>query len=137
MSRTCPKPRPELAAVTKHIACVFNNVANIDAHSKFNRPVGGDCRIAYGHAALNFDGAFHCFDDARELDKHAVARGLDDAAAMGDDGGLGDLATVRFHGCERANLVSTHQQGVAGNVRRQHSRQSPLHAFVGHEAPAS
>src|SRR4029077_14831339 len=98
----------DIDAVTKHIAGVFNKVANVDAHSKLNTPVGGDCRIACGHAALNFDGAFHCFDDARELDKHAIARGLEDAAAMGGDGGVGNLATVRFQGCERANLVSTH-----------------------------
>ena len=32
---------------------------------------------------------------------------------------------------KRAFLVAAHQPAIAGDIRRQHRRQSPLHAFAG------
>jgi hypothetical protein len=42
----------------------------------------GDIGVLPGHSALNFDGATRCVHGASELDQHAVAGGLDDAATM-------------------------------------------------------
>ena len=36
---------------------------------------------------------------------------------------------------KRAFLVATHQPAIAGDIRRQHSRQSPFHALAGQKGP--
>jgi hypothetical protein len=45
---------------------------------------------------LNRNCASHGIDGARELDQHAVAGSLDNAALMGGDCGIDDLAPMRF-----------------------------------------
>ena len=47
---------------------------------------------------------------------------------------IDDLAPERFQGRERADLISAHQSGIAGDISRQHRRQSSLYPPAGHKA---
>ena len=68
-----------------NIALVDDDVADIDADAEFDAALFGDAGVALGHDALDFEGAARGIDGAGEFDKHTVARGLDDAAAMFGD----------------------------------------------------
>jgi hypothetical protein len=83
---------------------------------------------------LNLDRASCGVDGAGELHQHAVASGLDDTAAMSGDGRIEKHLSQRLQMSERTLFVAAHQTAVAGDIRRQHSRQSPFHALVGQKA---
>ena len=74
-------------------------------------------------------------DDARELDQHAVAGRLDDAAAMRGDGGIDEVLPDRLEPGQRAFLVDAHETAVAGDIRRQHRCQSPFHPLARQRMP--
>jgi hypothetical protein len=82
---------------------------------------------------LNRNRASHGIDGARELDQHAIAGGLDYTAVILGDSRIDDLAPVRLQGSKRADLISTHQARVTGDISRHHCRQTPLDALARHE----
>jgi hypothetical protein len=83
-----------------------------------------------GHAALDFHRATHGLHHAGELYKHAVASGLDNAAAMRGDLRIEERLPTPLQVGKRTLLVAAHQTAVAGDIRRQHGRQPPLHALA-------
>src|SRR6266851_4310326 len=100
-------------------SCTHDDVAEIDADAEFNPPLRRHASVALSHAALDLDGAAHGVNHAGELDQHAVAGGLDDAAVMLLDLGVDQRPAVRPQLRERALLVGSHQPAVADHVRRQ------------------
>src|SRR5205823_2089326 len=74
-------------------------------------------------------------DHTRELDQHAVAGGLDDAAAVLGYCGVDQVATMGFEPRERAFLVLPHRPAVARDVGRQDRRQPALDPFPVHRRP--
>jgi hypothetical protein len=81
---------------------------------------------------LNRDRASHGIDGARELDQYTVAGGLDDAAPMGSDCRINDLAPMRFQSCERADFISTHQARVAGDIGCENGCKAAFELRLGH-----
>ena len=73
--------RGHVHAVAEDVAPLHHDVADMDADAELDALVRCDRGIAFGHDALHLDGPTHGGDDALELDQHAVARGLDQAAA--------------------------------------------------------
>jgi len=69
---------------------------------------------------------------AREVDQQAVARTLDDAAAMGGDVRLDQLAEMGLQPLQRAFLVDVHQPAVAGYVGREDGCQSSFGTLCFH-----
>ena len=65
----------------------------------------GVAGIALGHPALHRDRAGDGVDDARELDQHAVAGGLDDAAVVLGDLRIDQFAAMRSKPRQSAGLV--------------------------------
>src|SRR5580700_6313488 len=65
-------------------------------------------------------------DDARELDEKAIARGLDDPAAVPGDRGVEKIAAQGFEGTQRADLVRAHEAAVADDIRRENGGEPPL-----------
>jgi len=65
-----------------NVAFVDDDVAGIDAGAVLDAPVGRRIGVAFGHLALDLDGAAYRIDDARKFDQQTVASGLDDAAAI-------------------------------------------------------
>jgi hypothetical protein len=80
------KPGGDIDAVAHQIAVrLLDDVAEMDADTKFDALLLRQARIAPNHALLDFDGAAHGVDDAPELDERAIAGQLDGAAVpLGD-----------------------------------------------------
>ena len=76
----------------------------------------GNFGVAVDHRALQLDGAAHRVDDAREFHQHAVAGGLDDAAAVLPDLRVDELAAMRLEPFERALLVRPHQPRIGRHI---------------------
>jgi hypothetical protein len=112
-----------------------NDVPDVNADAEFDPLVLRHRRILVGHAALDFNGAAYRIHDAGELYQHAVARGLDDPAAMGGDRRVNEGPSDGLEPGQRAFLVSSHETAVPGDVRRQHSRQSPFDPLAGQRMP--
>ena len=70
-------------------------------------------------AALDFDGAVHCVDDAAELDDAAVAGALDDAAVMHGDGRIDQIASERPQPRQNSVLVGSGKPRIADHVGHQ------------------
>jgi hypothetical protein len=62
----------------------------MNADAKLDATFGWQASVALDHAGLHLEGAAHGVHHAAELDDAAVASPLDDAAAMGGDGGIED-----------------------------------------------
>ena len=129
------QPGGDVDAVAENIVVIDDDVADVDADAEFDARVLRHVGVLRGHAALDFDRAAHRIDGAGELHQHAVAGGLDDAAAMRGDTGIDQRLAQRLSVGERAFLVATHQAAVAGDIRRQHRRQPPFHALAGQDGP--
>ena len=82
------EPRGDVDAVAEDIVVVDDDVADVDADAKFDPLVLRHVGVLLGHAALDFDRAADGIDGAGEFHQHAVAGGLDDAAAMRSDSGI-------------------------------------------------
>ena len=111
------EPRRHIDAVAENIAVLDDHVAKIDADAKEHRPRRRHVAIAPGHSLLKIDGAAQGFGDALELDQHAVAGGLDDAAPALGDRGIDDLEPHGLQTSERSGLIDLHEAAVADHVR--------------------
>jgi hypothetical protein len=54
---------------------------------------------------------------------------------MRGDCGIDKRLSKRLQIGERAFFVAAHQTAIAGDIRRQHSRQSPFHGLAGQKGP--
>ena len=80
--------RRDIDAVAENIVVVDDDVADMDADAKFDPEFGRHVDIPLRHRALDFHRTARRIDGTGELDQHAVAGGLDDAAAMRGDAGI-------------------------------------------------
>ena len=105
----------------------------MNADPELDAALGRHARVALDQAVLHLDRAAHRVDDAAELDEDAVAGALDDAAVMGGDGGIDQIAAQPPQPRERAILVRSREPAVADNIRDQDRREFPGFA---HGAPS-
>ncbi len=110
-------------------------MSSVNADTKFDPVVLRHVGILCSHVALNLDRASCRVDRTGELDQYAVARGLDDTAAMLDDLGIEKSFSECLQLRERALFVGAHEPTITGDVRRQHSRQAPFHPPVDRKSP--
>ena len=125
------EPCGDVDAVAEDVVAIDDDVAEIDADAELDAPILGHVRMALGGGLLHLDGAAHGVDDASEFYQHAVAGGLDDAAAVFGDLRVDQLTAQGLEARERAFLVGAHEPAVAGYVGREDCRQSTLDA-LGH-----
>src|SRR6266851_2163525 len=74
--------RRHVDAVAKDVVFLDNHVAQIDADAELHPPRRRDVRVSSRHPPLDLGSAQNRVGDAVELDPHAVAGRLDDAAAV-------------------------------------------------------
>ena len=74
------QPRRHIHAVAENVVALDDDVADIDADAELNAAAFRNISVALAHLALDFGGAGNRIHHARELDQHAVAGQLDDAA---------------------------------------------------------
>ena len=113
-------------------AILDDDVADIDAHAKFDAALCRCRGIAGDHLPLHLDRTAHRVDDAGELGKEAVAGRLDDPTPMLGDFGIAEFTANRTQCRERALFVLAHQPRVAGDIDRQNGRQSSLDPSFAH-----
>ena len=114
------QPRGDIDAVPHEIAILlFDDVTEMNADAELDAPIGLHASIAVDEASLHFDGAAHGIDYAAELDDAAVARALDDAAVMGGDGGVDEVATEAPQARKGAVLVRPGEPAVADDIGHQ------------------
>ena len=73
------EPGGNVDALAEDIAVLDDDVADINAHAKFDAALCRCCGVAGDHLPLQLDRTAHRIDDAGELDKEAVTGRLDDA----------------------------------------------------------
>ncbi len=128
------EPGRDVDPIAEDVAILDDDVADIDAHAKFDAASGRDRGVAGDHRALHLDRATHRVDDAGKLDEEAVAGRLDDAAPMFGDLLIAELAANGAQRRERPFLVLAHQPRIAGDIGRQYRRQSALDPLSAHPA---
>ena len=110
------QPRRDIDAVAEDVLALGDDVAKVDPDAKPDAPLFGHLCIAVEHPALDLPGAADRVDDASEFRQHAIASGLDDAAAMPGDGRIDQLLEVRSEVLVGAFLVRFHQARIARHV---------------------
>ena len=116
--RNAFKARRYVDPIAKDIVAINNNVADIDANTELDLLVRRYFGISLWHGALNLDGTTNRIDRACKLHQRAVARSLDDAAAMLRDLRIDDLAPVRLKCREGPFLINPHQSAISGDIGR-------------------
>ena len=76
------EPRSDVHTVTKYVAILDDDVANVYTDAQFNPIVLRYRCIALSHATLDLNGTAGGVHGTCELNQHAITRPLDDAAAM-------------------------------------------------------
>jgi hypothetical protein len=109
-------PCGDVDAIAIEVVVLDDHVAKIDADAQFDAGVSTDAGVPLGHRLLHRDGAAHRINDARKLDQHAVAGGLDDAAAMLGYLRVDELMAQCLEAFERAFFVRSHQPRVARHI---------------------
>src|SRR5215472_5209624 len=86
--------RRDVDAVAIDVLVVNDNIAHVQTNPKLNTPLRRNLHIALGHLPLDIDSTAYTVDDTGKLDKHAVARRLDNAPAVFRDLGIDDRTSV-------------------------------------------
>src|SRR5436190_14335966 len=92
----------DVDAISKNIVIINDDVADVNADTKFDPAVLREAGVVRGHTTLNLDGASRRIHCARELDQHAVARGLHDATSVLDELGINNGFSEHLQIVERA-----------------------------------
>ena len=95
----------------------------MNADTVFDAPFGREAEVALDETRLYLDRAAHRIDHAAEFDDCAVAGALDDAAMMGGDGGVDEIAAETPDARQRPILISAGEPAVADNIRDQDGRE--------------
>jgi hypothetical protein len=91
----------------------------MNAYARFNPPLGRHAGVAFDVAALHLDCAAHCVDHAAEFDDRAVASALNNAAMMGGNGRINEVAAEAPQSRKRPILVRPGESAVTDHIRNQ------------------
>ena len=92
-ARDALQSRGDIDAVAHQVAVgLLDHVAQMNADAELDAALGRHAGVALDEAVLHLDRAAHRVDHAAELDEAAVAGALDNAPAMGGDGGVDQIA---------------------------------------------
>jgi hypothetical protein len=129
------KPCGDVHAFAVNIVIVDDDVAEVYADPKFDLLIETYPGVPLAHAALQFNGASYRVNHGCELDQHAVSGRLDDTASMFFDFRIDQCSPMLLQLSERAFLIHAHETAVAGHIRRQNSRKSPLYVLAAQDIP--
>ena len=118
------EPGRDVHAVAHEVAVRFlDDVAKMNADAKLDATFGRQAGVALDHAGLHLEGAAHGVDHAAELDDRAVAGALDDAAVMGGDGRVDEVAAEAPKTRKRSVFVGPGEPAIADDIRDQNRRE--------------
>ena len=122
----------DVDAVTIEIAALDHDVTEVDTDAQHDVASFRQIAVRGGHAVLQFDRALHRVYRTAELDEHAVAGDLEDAALVADDQGLQHLLPPGLERGQRAGLVVLHEPAVTNYVGGEDGGKAALNASFGH-----
>ena len=100
------------------VLTIDHDLADVYADPQRQTPVLGHRGIASAHLPLHGDADSDRVDYAGELDQHAVAHKLDDAAIVLGDRRVDQLISVGLKGCERGGFVFGDEAAVFDHIGR-------------------
>src|SRR4030095_16183715 len=98
------KPRRDIYTVAIEIAAFDHDIAEVHADAQHDVAILRLITIGSGHTLLEIDGALYGVDGAGELDQHAVAGSLEDAALMFADQRVEHILASRLKRGQRGGL---------------------------------
>ncbi len=119
--------RGDVDAVAQQVFVLDHHIAEIDADPKVHLAMFRQRIVARLEGLLDFHGAAHRLDDARELREHRIARGAHDAALMKGDDPVDHRAVSGEHP-DRAFFIVAHLPAVSGGIGRKDACQPALYA---------
>ena len=120
------QPRGDIDAVAHEVpVALLDHIADVNADAEFNSPLGRHAGVALNEAVLQLDRAAHSIHHTAELDDRAVARALDDAAVMGGDRWIDEIASKSAKARKRSVLVRAGEPAVADDIGDQDRRNFP------------
>ena len=119
------QPCSDVDAITKEVAALYHDVADVDADPEVDVTVRRQVRVSFGKYRLRLDSALNGIDGAAELREHAIAGGVSYPAPVGGNQAIKDGAPLG-QSLERLNLVGPHQAAIALNVSRKNRDQPAL-----------
>ena len=129
------EPGGDVHAVAHEIAVGFlDDVAKMNADAKLDATFGRQPGVALDHAGLHLKRAAHGVNHAAELDDRAVAGALDDAAVMGGDGRVDEVAAEAAKTRKRPVFVGAGEPGIADDIRDHNRRELPRLAHCAADA---
>ena len=128
------EPRRDVDPVAVQVVALHDHVAEVDPHAQHDALLRAPARRARRQRGLHFRRALHRVDHARELDQHAVAGGLENAAARLGDRRVDDLGAQALQARERAFLVCAHHAAEAHHVGGEDRRKAAQGRCFAHRA---
>src|SRR5262245_49268966 len=114
------RPRRDVDAVTHQVAIAFlDNVAEMNADTKFDAPLRRQTGFALDHQVLNLDAATNSVDDTAKFHEDSIAGWLHDASVVDGDRRIDQVASQGTQPCQRAVLVRSGQPAESDDVRRE------------------
>jgi hypothetical protein len=130
--RNALKARRYVDAIAKDVVAINDDVAHIDADAELDVLAGRQIGISFRHRALNVDGATNRIDRTGELYQRAIARSLDDAAAILRDLWVDEGFAQGFECSVGALFIAAHQATVAYDVGREDCGKPSFSVRFGH-----
>src|SRR6516225_9982215 len=106
----------DIYSIAENVAVLNDNIANINAHSKFDAFLGGVLCIALGRGVLNLRCTPHGIDDTCELSQQTVPGSFDDASSMFANLRVDHVGADRSQSVESTFLICTNEPRVARHV---------------------
>jgi hypothetical protein len=117
-----------------NVVVLGDHVPEIDTDPKVDPLVARDGSVPFGHTTLDCDRARNGFDDARELDQHAIASRLHDPTFVFSYLRIDEFAAMGSEPCKSAGLVPSHEAAISGDISGENGRQPALDPFSAHLA---
>jgi len=118
------QPRGDVDAVAIDVVAIRDDIAKIDPDPEDDPLVFAERCVAVEHRPLDLDCAPHGVHDTRKFDQHAIAGGLDNAAAIFPDFGIDDFAAMRLQPLQGTFLVGSHQPRIPGHIGGDNRREA-------------
>src|ERR1700733_12406924 len=121
--------RRNVDAIAENLTVLDDDVADMNADTDFNTPLGRDVLVTLRHSALRLDRATRGINGAAEFDQESVAGAFDDAAVVFGACRFKESPTGSMEPRQLPFLVRAHEPAVASDIRRENGGEPPFHAL--------
>jgi hypothetical protein len=102
------QPCSDVDTIAEDITLLDHDVADMNAHTKFDALVGWHIGVSLCHPALLLDGTAGSVHGAGELDQNSIAGAFNNAASVSHDRRVQKFTAVSVKPGERTFLIGAH-----------------------------